>query len=68
VKGLSGALEPVDEEDPADDSGAAEGIEVCCFDNRGMGRSSVPEQKSQYTCVQCITLRSYSPCRLTQCS
>ncbi|RLM80389.1 uncharacterized protein C2845_PM12G12380 [Panicum miliaceum] len=50
VKGLTGAIEPVDEEAPAgDDSGAAEGVEVCCFDNRGMGRSSVPEQKSQYT-------------------
>ncbi|TKW38709.1 hypothetical protein SEVIR_1G133100v4 [Setaria viridis] len=50
VKGLTGAVEPVDEEAPADDdSGAAEGVEVCCFDNRGMGRSSVPAQKSQYT-------------------
>ncbi|PUZ75230.1 hypothetical protein GQ55_1G137800 [Panicum hallii var. hallii] len=50
VKGLTGAIEPVDEEAPAgDDSGAAEGVEVCCFDNRGMGHSSVPEQKSQYT-------------------
>ncbi|KAG2657992.1 putative aminoacrylate hydrolase RutD isoform X1 [Panicum virgatum] len=50
VKGLTGAMEPVDEEAPAgDDSGAAEGVEVCCYDNRGMGRSSVPEQKSQYT-------------------
>ncbi|KAF8649465.1 hypothetical protein HU200_064309 [Digitaria exilis] len=52
VKGLTGAVEPVDEEAPAgDDSGAAEGIEVCCFDNRGMGRSSVPANKSQYTTV-----------------
>ena len=52
MKGLTGAMEPVDEEAPAgDDSGAAEGVEVCCYDNRGMGRSSVPEQKSQYTCV-----------------
>lgn len=25
------------------------GIEVCAFDNRGMGRSSVPTRKSQYT-------------------
>src|SRR6185312_8690285 len=41
VKGLTGAMEPVDEEAPAgDDSGAAEGVEVCCYDNRGMGRSS----------------------------
>ncbi|OEL32791.1 hypothetical protein BAE44_0006188 [Dichanthelium oligosanthes] len=51
VKGLTGAIEPVDEEAPADDSGAAEGVEVCCFDNRGVGRSSVPAQKSQYTTV-----------------
>ncbi|BAS78239.1 Os02g0299300, partial [Oryza sativa Japonica Group] len=25
------------------------GAEVCCFDNRGIGRSSVPPHKSQYT-------------------
>lgn len=25
------------------------GIEVCCFDNRGAGRSSVPTDKSDYT-------------------
>ncbi|CAL4888297.1 unnamed protein product [Urochloa decumbens] len=52
VKGLTGAVEPVDEEAQAagdDGSGAAEGVEVCCFDNRGMGRSSVPAHKSQYT-------------------
>uniref|UniRef100_A0A0D3F402 AB hydrolase-1 domain-containing protein n=1 Tax=Oryza barthii TaxID=65489 RepID=A0A0D3F402_9ORYZ len=35
VKGLTGAVEP--------------GAEVCCFDNRGIGRSSVPPHKSQYT-------------------
>lgn len=50
VKGLTGAVEPLDEESPADDV-AAEGIEVCCFDNRGMGRSSVPAHKTQYTTV-----------------
>jgi hypothetical protein len=50
VKGLTGAVEPVDEESPAGDDGAAgEGAEVCCFDNRGIGRSSVPPHKSQYT-------------------
>lgn len=27
------------------------GIEICCFDNRGMGRSSVPTSKSDYTYV-----------------
>ncbi|XP_052144094.1 uncharacterized protein LOC127763432 isoform X1 [Oryza glaberrima] len=52
VKGLTGAVEPVDEESPAGDDGAAgEGAEVCCFDNRGIGRSSVPPHKSQYTTV-----------------
>jgi hypothetical protein len=59
VKGLTGAVEPTDEEAPADDGddsgAAAEGVEVCCFDNRGMGRSSVPAQKSQYTCVPAST-------------
>lgn len=64
MKGLTGAVEPVDEEAPADDdSGVAEGIEVCCFDNRGMGRSSVPEKKSHYTCVHrvCHFASFYSP-------
>lgn len=28
-----------------------DGIEVCAFDNRGMGRSSVPTKKSEYTWV-----------------
>ncbi|GJN19644.1 hypothetical protein PR202_gb06939 [Eleusine coracana subsp. coracana] len=49
VKGLTGAVDPFDEEAPADGGGAAEGVEVCCFDNRGVGRSSVPTSKSQYT-------------------
>ncbi|KAG6520256.1 hypothetical protein ZIOFF_017294 [Zingiber officinale] len=31
------------------DEEAQDGIEVCCFDNRGMGRSSVPSNKSDYT-------------------
>jgi len=54
VKGLTGAMEPVDEEAPADDDDGS-GVEVCCFDNRGMGRSSVPAQKSQCTCVPAST-------------
>ncbi|KAL6640328.1 hypothetical protein ACP70R_022177 [Stipagrostis hirtigluma subsp. patula] len=49
VKGLTGAVEPVDEEAPAADDD--KGVEVCCFDNRGVGRSSVPARKSQYTTV-----------------
>lgn len=28
-----------------------DGIEVCAFDNRGMGQSSVPNKKSEYTWV-----------------
>ncbi|KDP45552.1 hypothetical protein JCGZ_18177 [Jatropha curcas] len=32
-----------------DDNERGGGIEVCAFDNRGMGRSSVPTKKSQYT-------------------
>jgi pimeloyl-ACP methyl ester carboxylesterase len=49
VKGLTGAVGPVDEEAPPAGGGAAEGVEVCCFDNRGVGRSSVPAPRSQYT-------------------
>ncbi|KAF0892909.1 hypothetical protein E2562_019565 [Oryza meyeriana var. granulata] len=55
VKGLTGDVEAVDEESPAGDddeaSAAGEGVEVCCFDNRGIGRSSVPPHKSHYTTV-----------------
>lgn len=48
VKRLTGAVDPADEEAPAadDDEG---GVEACCFDNRGAGRSSVPPRKSRYT-------------------
>nr|XP_029119564.1 uncharacterized protein LOC105038263 isoform X2 [Elaeis guineensis] len=56
IKGLTGTLEPNDEEAPATVGGGTdgldeedEGIEVCCFDNRGVGRSSVPTKKSEYT-------------------
>lgn len=59
IKGLTGVFEPNDEEEAtaaaasgecSDEMGkAADGIEVCCFDNRGMGRSSVPSKKSEYS-------------------
>uniref|UniRef100_A0A2P2JPK9 Uncharacterized protein LOC105640921 isoform X2 n=1 Tax=Rhizophora mucronata TaxID=61149 RepID=A0A2P2JPK9_RHIMU len=57
IKGLSGTQVPNDDElttadrssgDGADNEGSG-GIEVCGFDNRGVGRSSVPTKKSQYT-------------------
>ncbi|AQK88109.1 uncharacterized protein LOC100382751 [Zea mays] len=61
IKGLTGSLEPSDDEALRPDEeagvGAAEaapaeaddGIEVCCFDNRGVGRSSVLPNKSYYS-------------------
>ncbi|KAL0922223.1 hypothetical protein M5K25_006193 [Dendrobium thyrsiflorum] len=59
IKGLTGVCEPNDEEEavPSAASGgcsdekeqAVDGIEVCCFDNRGMGRSSVPSKRSEYS-------------------
>ncbi|CAL9107443.1 unnamed protein product [Musa textilis] len=59
VKGLTGSAEAnVDEDAVAAvgdegldvrDQEAQEGIEVCCFDNRGMGRSSVPTNRAEYT-------------------
>jgi len=48
--GLTGTDKPNDDDD--DDGGIVSddsGIEVCAFDNRGMGRSSVPTHKSEYT-------------------
>lgn len=59
IKGLTGVVEANDDlpAAPSDDRGleasdeeeAQDGIELCCFDNRGMGRSSVPSHKSEYT-------------------
>ncbi|GFP94777.1 putative non-heme bromoperoxidase bpoc [Phtheirospermum japonicum] len=54
IKGLVGTVTPNDDKSPADDrsnesGGGVAGVEVCAFDNRGMGRSSVPTKKSEYT-------------------
>ncbi|KAJ6842160.1 catalytic/ hydrolase isoform X1 [Iris pallida] len=60
IKGLAGTTEPNDEEgspaaadrrpDGCDEEGQpAGGIEVCCFDNRGVGWSSIPTNKSEYS-------------------
>ncbi|XP_009132505.1 putative aminoacrylate hydrolase RutD isoform X2 [Brassica rapa] len=50
IKGLTGTDKPNDEDgDVSDDCGIGQGMEVCAFDNRGMGRSSVPSHKSDYT-------------------
>ena len=55
IKGLTGTHRPNDDEtmavDREPDGGHNEvsGIEVCAFDNRGMGRSAVPTKKTDYT-------------------
>jgi len=63
IKGLTGSVQPTDEDAPrtdeeagateapapADDDGEGGGIEVCSFDNRGVGRSSILPQKSHYS-------------------
>ncbi|KAK9292807.1 hypothetical protein L1049_020787 [Liquidambar formosana] len=56
ITGLTGTEVPNDDESAAveedgggDDNEGLRGIEVCAFDNRGMGRSSVPTKKSEYT-------------------
>lgn len=51
IRGLAGTDIPNDEKSMVDDedSGNAGGVEVCAFDNRGMGRSSVPTKRSEYT-------------------
>ncbi|KAH7840223.1 hypothetical protein Vadar_014303 [Vaccinium darrowii] len=47
IKGLTGTVTPNDDDQfPATDGG---GVEVCAFDNRGVGRSSVPTSKSEYS-------------------
>ncbi|GLT63669.1 hypothetical protein SLA2020_362150 [Shorea laevis] len=59
IKGLTGTNSPNEDDTVASDAkpcggdnesgGGDGGIEVCAFDNRGMGRSSVPTRKSEYT-------------------
>lgn len=54
IKGLTGAEAPNDDEftavdRKAGDSRCNEGVEVCAFDNRGIGRSSIPTKKEEYT-------------------
>ncbi|KAF3672318.1 putative aminoacrylate hydrolase RutD-like isoform 2 [Capsicum annuum] len=52
IKALAGTITPNDAESPASDRSSGEGgggVEVCAFDNRGMGLSSVPTKKSEYT-------------------
>ncbi|KAK6155570.1 hypothetical protein DH2020_009818 [Rehmannia glutinosa] len=54
IKGLVGTVTPNDDESPLDhrsneSGGGVADVEVCAFDNRGMGRSSVPTKKSEYT-------------------
>ncbi|GKV25583.1 hypothetical protein SLEP1_g34996 [Rubroshorea leprosula] len=56
IKGLTGTDRANEGETIAGDgkpdgagNDGGRGVEVCAFDNRGMGRSSVPTRKSQYT-------------------
>ncbi|CAN0922594.1 Putative carbamate hydrolase RutD [Linum grandiflorum] len=55
IKGLTGTVFPNNEIHPVDlvdddyISASADGFEVCAFDNRGMGQSSIPVERSQYT-------------------
>ncbi|XP_055825577.1 uncharacterized protein LOC129894086 isoform X2 [Solanum dulcamara] len=51
IKALAGTITPNDPESPAGNrsSGEGGGMKVCAFDNRGMGLSSVPTKKSEYT-------------------
>ncbi|KAJ8536901.1 hypothetical protein K7X08_035302 [Anisodus acutangulus] len=49
IKALAGTITPNDAESPAGDRSSGGGVEVCAFDNRGMGLSSVPTKKSEYT-------------------
>lgn len=39
-------------------NGNGNGIEICVFDNRGMGRSSIPKHKSEYTYVSLLSFQS----------
>ncbi|GER34298.1 RNA-binding KH domain-containing protein [Striga asiatica] len=55
IEGLVGTVTPNDDESPdtgdrsGESGGGVSGVEICAFDNRGMGRSSVPKKKSDYS-------------------
>ncbi|KMT15996.1 hypothetical protein BVRB_3g051780 isoform B [Beta vulgaris subsp. vulgaris] len=50
IRGFTGTDVPNDDKSTVDDEVAGNGcMEVCAFDNRGVGRSSVPTKKSEYT-------------------
>lgn len=50
IKGLTGSDKPNDIAGGDNEAGyGGDGIEVCVFDNRGMGCSSIPTTKSEYT-------------------
>ncbi|KVI10220.1 uncharacterized protein LOC112508853 isoform X2 [Cynara cardunculus var. scolymus] len=50
IEGLVGTTKPNDDDRSSGDGvHNGNGIEVCAFDNRGMGLSSIPKNKSEYT-------------------
>ncbi|KAL2318148.1 hypothetical protein Fmac_032024 [Flemingia macrophylla] len=49
IKGLTGTTVPNDDVDGGEEGGIGRGVHVCAFDNRGVGQSSVPVDKSQYS-------------------
>lgn len=55
IQALTGTSVPNEEDDVVwsggDNEAGGGGIEVCAFDNRGVGRSSVPVRKSDYSWV-----------------
>lgn len=66
IRALAGTLTPNDEKSTAGDGSSddvdyeSSGIEVCVFDNRGMGLSSVPTKRAAYTWVSFAFLVSVS--------
>ncbi|KAL7585514.1 hypothetical protein Lser_V15G43637 [Lactuca serriola] len=49
IQGLVGSVKPNDEDDDRSSNETGTGIEVCAIDNRGVGRSSIPTKRSEYT-------------------
>lgn len=50
IEGLVGTTQANDDNRSSEDGVYnGNGIEICAFDNRGMGRSSIPKNKSEYT-------------------
>ncbi|KAG6391540.1 hypothetical protein SASPL_149296 [Salvia splendens] len=62
INALTGTVRPNDDESSVEDPSRGEeatGVEVCAFDNRGVGRSSVPTKKTSIVAKDAIAIMDH---------